>query len=1050
MMLSRVRIVAPLLVFAALTSGRVFAQAPAQVLAPWEDVRVTQINAEHPHASFVPFDSSATAVRAGFRNSPWVQSLSGPWKFMWVETPADAPAGFHNVGFDASGWTDMAVPANWETKGFGPPVLLDEAIAFPPYPPKPPYVPRDRNPVGSYRRTFRVPANWSGRQVLVHFAGVDSAFQVWVNGTAVGYSQDSKTPAEFDITALVRPGDNVIAVQVYAFSVGSYLESQDMWRLAGIERDIWLVSRPASHIRDFFVTAGLDATYTDGELRATVAVRRRPGTVGHTVSLELFDAAGKAVMAPLSAPVSGGANADGDARFEARVTTPSRWTAETPALYAMALTLRDAAGRVVEAVGARIGFRAVEIKGGQLLVNGVPIYIKGVNRHEFDPVGGHVVTEHAMLNDIRLMKQFNINAVRASHYPNDPRWYELCDEHGLYVVDEANIESHGIEFAPDKTLANKPEWLALHMDRTVRMVERDKNHPSIIIWSLGNEAGDGSNFKGTYAWIKQRDSSRPVQYEPAKQDAHTDIVAPMYARIPALLRYANQPQARPLILCEYAHAMGNSIGNLQDYWDVILSHKHLQGGFIWDFVDQGLLTKDESGRAYYKDGGDQGGADGMFAPNRERPNPHAFEVRKVYQNVKVEPVDWSSGRFRVTNRFDFLTLARLDFSWTLEADGRTIASGQLGTPRVEPRASGEITIPLPPMNEPAEYFLTVRARTNTATALVPKGFEVAWDQLTVPARAGAAAPKSQPDGPVVLEETTGVITARAGAAVIVFDRTSGILSSLKYGGVDVLRVGPVPDMWRVPTDNDIGNTMPERLAVWRDAGPKRIVSSMSVQQPTSREAIVIVEAVLAGSDSPHTTRYRILGSGDILVDVSFVPGKADLPELPRFGMRMALPGAFDTVTWFGRGPHENYWDRRTSAAVGLYTQKVSDQFYPYVRPQESGYKTDVRWMAVSNRDGVGLLAVGAPLVSASALNVFPEDYEAPRGAGQKRTIDVTPRDAVTFNVDLGQMGVGGDTSWGAKTHPEYTLPAKPYSYSFRLRPFAKGDGTPAELAAQRF
>jgi beta-galactosidase len=1033
---------------AAMSVGRVSAQGPTSPpVAPWEDVRVTQIGAERPHASFVPFNSAADAVRAGFRNSPWVQSLSGPWKFHWVERPADAPAEFFKVGFDASGWTDIPVPANWEMKGFGAPVLLDEAIAFPPYPPKPPYVPRDRNPVGSYRRTFRVPADWSGRQVLVHFAGVDSAFQVWVNGATVGYSQDSKTPAEFDITSLVRPGDNVIAVRVYAFSVGSYLESQDMWRLAGIERDVWLVSRPASHIRDFFVNAALDPSYTDGILKAEVAVHRRAGTVGHSVSLELFDAAGKAVLAPISVPVTGGE--DGEARFETRVTTPSRWTAETPALYAMALTLRDASGRVIESVGARIGFRTVEIKGGQLLVNGVPIYIKGVNRHEFDPVGGHVVTEQSMLNDIRLMKQFNINAVRASHYPNAQRWYELCDEHGLYVVDEANIESHGVSFAPDVTLANRPEWLTLHMDRTVRMVERDKNHPSIIVWSLGNEAGDGANFKATYAWIKTRDASRPVQYEPAKQEAHTDIVAPMYARIPTLLRYANQSQTRPLILCEYAHAMGNSMGNLQDYWDVILSHKHLQGGFIWDFVDQGLLMKDATGRAYYLDGGDQGGADGLFAPGRERPNPHALEVKKVYQNIAFEAIDWATGRFRVTNRFDFVPLDRFDLSWTLEANGRAVANGQVATPRVGPRSSGEITIALPPMNEPAEYFLTVRARTNTATALVPKGFELSWDQLAVPAKTMPSAARIAPDGPVAIEDSGATLTVRAGAAVLVFDRKAGILSSLTYGGVPVLSAGPVPDTWRVPTDNDIGNKMPERLAVWRDAGPKRVVSSVTAQQPTSREAIVTIESVLAGSDSPHTTRYRILGSGDILVDVSFVPGKADLPELPRFGMRMTLPGAFDTVTWYGRGPHENYWDRRTSAAVGLYTQKVAEQFYAYVRPQETGYRTDVRWMALTNRDGVGLLVVGAPLVSASALNVFPEDYEAPRGPGQKRAIDVTPRDAVAFNVDLGQMGVGGDTSWGAKTHPEYTLPAKPYAYSFRLRPFGKGDGTPAELAAQR-
>ena len=1024
-------------------------QAAPGGLERWEDVRVPSLHAEPMHATLEPFDTADEAVRARVRGSPWVQSLSGTWRFKWVPRPADRPSGFFRDGFDVSAWMDFPVPANWETKGFGAPVLLDEAIAFPPYPPMPPHVPRDDNPVGSYRRSFRVPEAWRDREVFLQLDGVNSAFHVWVNGQLAGYSQDTKTPAEFNVTPLLKPGENAAAVEVYKYSVGSYLESQDMWRLAGIERDIRLVARPRVHIRDFFVHAGLDGTYTNGLLRAAVSVRNLSGRAlrGHQVRLALRDASGRPAFPPLVRTVPVGASGEVEVRFEREVPSPARWTAETPNLYSLALTLIDGAGHEIETVGARVGFRTVEIRGGQLLVNGVPIYVKGVNRHEFDPVEGHVVSEASMVADIRLMKQLNINAVRASHYPNDPRWYDLCDEFGLYVVDEANIESHGVDFAPGTTLANKPEWQALHLDRTIRMVERDKNHPAIIAWSLGNEAGDGVNFEATYRWIKQRDPSRPVQYEPAKLEAHTDIYAPMYARIPALVRYASRPQARPLILCEYAHAMGNSVGNLQDYWDVILRYPHLQGGFIWDWADQGLLRRDEAGRAYYVDGGDQGGADGLMQPGRERPNPHAHEVKKVYQYVKTEAIDWDEGRFRVTNRYDFLSLDHVDLFWTLEADGERVASGQVPPIRVPPRSSGEVRIPLPPMTADAEYFLTVSARTNRAAPLVPQGFEIAWDQMEAPRPTAPAPPPRPPDAPsLTLDQTPEKVTVRGASFTVVFDSRAGAMRSLTHRGVELLRSGPEPDLWRVPTDNDLGNKMPERLGVWRDAGPKRTINSVTATQTSPVTIVVTIESVLAAGESPHTMRYTISGGGEILVEVWFMPGKADLPELPRFGMRVTLPAEFDTITWFGRGPHENYWDRRTSAAVGLYSGRVIDQIHPYVRPQESGYKTDVRWVALTRADGAGLLVGGLPLVSAGASPFLYEDYDAARGPGQRRSIDMKARDLVALNVDLGQMGVGGDTSWGAKTHPEYTFPARPYSFRFALCPFDARDGSPSEAA----
>lgn len=1042
----RLSLVSAVLVLLAAPPGRT--TGPATALEEWEDVRVASRNTEAPHAWFLPFDSEEGARRANFRNSPWVQSLSGTWKFKWVARPADRPAGFHEDRFNVSSWADFPVPANWEVNGYGNPVLLDEAIAFPPYPPRPPFVPRDDNPVGSYRRTFSVPPSWEGRDVILHFGGVDSAFYAWVNGRMVGYSQDSKTPAEFNITRHLRGGNNTLAVQVYRYSVGSYLESQDMWRLAGIERDVFLYAVPRIHVRDFFVDAGLDAHYADGILRARASVRNLSGrrASGLRLRLTLVDAAGRHVAASRSEPVALETAAETEVAFDLAVPAPLRWTAETPNLYSLTLALEAAGGRVIEVVGSCVGFRTVEIKGGQLLVNGVPIYIKGVNRHEHDARSGHVVTESQMRGDIRLMKQLNINAVRTSHYPDEPLWYELCDEYGLYVIDEANIESHGVSFEANATLANRPEWQALHLDRTIRMVERDKNHASIIVWSLGNEAGDGVNFEATYAWIKRRDPSRPVQYEPAGLRAHTDVYAPMYARIPALKRYANQPQARPLILCEYAHSMGNSVGNLQDYWDVILSHRGLQGGFIWDWADLALERTTPAGERYYIDGGDQGGADGLMLPDRT-PHPHAFEVKKVYQYVKVEPVDWAEGRFRVTNRHDFLSLRGYDLQWKLEADGRVVSRDLLPRLDLAARTSGEILITLSPSGGGAEYFLTFSARTAAATPLVERGFEVAWDQFAVPSRSTVSSRPARPSGGT-LQLTDAPVEAevRGPDFSVAFDKRTGTMRSLVYRGVELLVSGPVPDFWRAPTDNDLGNKMPDRLGVWRRAGPERTIASVTASAVSPSRVVVTVESVLPAGASPYTTRYTVDASGEVTVANTFLPGEPGLPDLPRFGMKMTLPAAFDTMTWFGRGPHESYWDRQTSAAVGLYSGRVADQYHPYIRPQEFGNKTDVRWVALTNSDGVGLLAVGMPLVYATATQIPVEVYDGGRDAAQRHTTDMHPRDLVILNLDWKQMGVGGDTSWGAQTHPEYTLPARPCSYSFRLRPFSMKDASPAALS----
>jgi beta-galactosidase len=1037
------------------------AQPAAPALEPWEDVAVASINAEPMHATFVPFGSRDDALRLEAAASPYVLSLNGPWRFRWVPRPDQRPWGFERDEFDVSSWDELAVPANWELNGYGLPRYLNSDYTFGPTPPTPPLLPADDNPVGSYRRTFTVPGAWAGRRVFLYLGGVNSAFYVWVNGRAVGYSQDSKTPAEFDVTTFLRPGENTFAVQVFRYSVGSYLEAQDMWRFAGIERGVMLVATPQVRIRDFFARATLDERFESGMLRVTVAVKSRIAETakGLRVRAELLDAAGAAAMPVIERSVDVPARDERAIDLTGTVAAPAHWTAETPALYTLLLTLLDASGASLEVVTAQVGFRTVEIRAGQLLVNGVPIYVKGTNRHEHDPVTGRVVSDELMQRDITLMKRLNINAVRTSHYPNSPRWYELCDRHGLYVIDEANIESHGVGYDPDVTLGNKPEWLALHLDRTRRMVERDKNHPSVIVWSLGNEAGDGINFQATSAWIKGRDPSRPVHYERAKLEPHTDIYAPMYARIPRLLEYASAEQTRPLIMCEYSHMMGNSGGGLADYWKVIRAHRQLQGGLIWDWVDQGVERRTADGRRYFAYGGDFGDApsdknfmcNGIVAPDRT-PHPHAWEVKKVYQSVAAELLDWPARRVRIHNRYDFLSLANIDVAWRVEADGTSIAAGALPRLTTPARTYEDVTVNVPEIAAApgAEYFLTLTYRAATESPSVPKGFEIGFEQLPLPIAVPAPLLDRAALPPLALTETADSVTLTGDNITLSFDRATGAIRSWRYRGVELIASGPAPDFWRAPTDNDYGNRMPVRLAAWREAGSKRVVRSLAATRIGPAEVRVDVEATVPVGASHHTTRYTVLGSGDVLVVVSFVPGADGLPELPRFGMQLALPRAFDTVTWLGRGPHESYADRKTSAAVSLYSGSVDEQFHPYIRPQETGYKTDVRWIALTDPGGIGLLAAGRPLVGASASRFLHDDFEYDPEKGQRHPTDMTPRDVVVLNVDLGQMGVGGDDSWGAKPHDEYMLFAGPYAYSFRLRPFSTRDESPAALAKQRF
>jgi beta-galactosidase len=1038
-----------LLAFAAATNG----SKPED----WENPAVPRLGTEPPHAWCVPFPDAASALGSSAKESARFQSLNGSWRFHWSPRPDDRPLDFWKPGVDVGGWKEIHVPSDWMFQGYDIPIYVNSSYEFA-VNPEPPFVPHDHNPVGSYRRTFTIPPAWSGMNVFLHFGAVKSFFYAWVNGEKLGFSKDSKTPAEFDITRLVKPGENVLAVEVYRWSDGSYLECQDFWRLAGIERDVYLTASPRLGIADFEVHAGLDAAGRNGVLDVTVSLRGdAAGIRSPAVSLLLLDPAGRRVLARRQAAAVA---ADGRAgtRFEAELAGVASWSAETPALYRLVLELQDGAGKALEAVASRIGFRTVEIKDGRLLVNGAPVLIKGVNRHEHDPYTGHIVSEESMRRDIELMKRSNINAVRTCHYPNDPLWYDLCDEYGLYVVDEADIESHGMGYGP-KSLAKDPAWGPAHHDRLARMVERDKNHPSIIVWSLGNEAGDGINFEDAYAWLKRRDPSRPIQYERAGLRPHTDIYCPMYASIEEMLKYAAVKQARPLIQCEYAHAMGNSTGNLQDYWDVIESHDQLQGGFIWDWVDQGFAAQTDKGQPFWAFGGDYGPPDvpsdqdfccnGLVAPDRT-PHPALAEVKKVYQNVKLLATDLPAGRIELRNRYVFTGLDRFDIHWEVQASGRTSASGDLRAPAVAPGAAAVVRLPLPRLapRPGLEYFLDVSLRAREATPGVPKGHVVAAEQFALSAVPAAPSEAAATDLPALtVDDGVRFLTVAGRGLALRFDRLTGDLDSFVVDGRELIAAGLEPNFWRAPTDNDFGNQMPRRLSFWRDASLYRDLLKLEARQPEPGRVVVTAAYALGGGQAAQTLEYAVQSDGRIVLRSTLdLKEAAKLPEMPRVGLKMAVPAAFARIQWFGRGPFENYRDRKTAAFVGLYETTAAEPF-PYVSPQAYGNRTDTRWLAVRDAEGWGLLIAGDPVLEFSAHPYWPEDLTQP-SRGSRHPPQVERRDFVCLTLDHAQMGVGGDDSWGARVHPQYTLPAKPTSFAMTFRPLRPGDD-PAAPALSR-
>ncbi|MEJ2704075.1 MAG: glycoside hydrolase family 2 TIM barrel-domain containing protein [Sedimentisphaerales bacterium] len=1026
----------------------------------WEDPAIVGINKEPGHCTLIPYRNLQMALKADRLTSRQCKSLNGDWKFHWSEKPADRPVNFHRFRYDVSDWATIPVPSNWQMHGYGRPIYLNMRY---PFPVNPPHIPHDYNPVGSYRTEFRVPPGWRDRQVFLHFDGVKSAFYVWINGRKVGYSQDSMTPAEFNVTPFLRTGKNILAVEVYRWSDGSYLEDQDMWRLSGIYRNVYLFATPQVHIRDFAVRTELDDEYTDATLliRPRIASYDDQDLARWTVEAQLYDAQVKPILPePLSRSVRSilyeRYPQRGNVAFGLLRTTvknPHKWSAETPYLYTLALTLKDGDGEVIEIESCRVGFRQVEIKDGQLFVNGKSVKLFGVNRHETDPDYGRAIPVSRMLQDIKLLKTNNINAVRTSHYPDNPIWYDLCDEYGIYLIDEANLETHGL----GGYFSNVPAWNTAFMQRAIRMVERDKNHPSVIFWSLGNESGCGPNHAAMAAWIHDYDSTRPVHYEGAAARPHdpyyVDVISRMYARIPQIIRLATDPDdTRPMVLCEYAHAMGNSNGNLKEYWDAIRSHKRLIGGFIWDWADQGLRKTDANGKEFWAYGGDYGDnpndgnfcCNGVVMPDR-KPNPELYEVKKVYQRIHVLPVDVAAGKFRVQNEYNFLNLDFTEARWELAVDGRVVEKGKLPKLSLAPGAESDIQVPFrtPSLDPGSECWLKISFALATDTNWAERGHVLAWDQFKIPVAAPPAQVAQIGTMPsLTLKEEGQKVVVTGNGFEVEFGKKTGEPESFTFDGKQLVSSPLVPNFWRVPTDNDNGNRMPMRLGAWRNAGPNRVVNHVEAMQIEPQVVRVTTEATIpVGTGSTCKTVYTVNGNGDLIVDTTFNPGSGRLPDLPRFGMQMAVPGRFDKLTWLGRGPQENYSDRKTGAAIGLYSGSVEENIHVYVRPQENGNKSDVRWMALTDGDGVGLLAVGMPTIDVSAWPFTMDDLE------KARHIDELPRrDTITVNLDYKQMGVGGDDSWGARTHPEYTLPAKTYHYSFRLTPYSPNLGDMGRLA----
>lgn len=1022
--------------------------AEAQKDKPWWlDPEVNEVNTMAPRAAFFAYETENLAKADQKARSERYLSLEGKWKFNFSKDHDKAPRDFYSLKYDDSQWTDFPVPGILELNGYGDAIYSNNGYPWrTQFRPEPPFVEERNNYTGSYRKMVTVPADWKGERIYLHVGSATSNLMVWVNGKFVGYSEDSKVSAEFDLTKYLTPGkENLIAMQVMRWCDGSYLEDQDFWRFTGIAREVYLYARPQAHIADLFITPDLVNNYQDGTLEVKL---NAVGAKGETVMFSLKDKEGKEVAAQ-TAKVGG----NGEVKVNFDIKNPLKWTAETPNLYTLYTTLMDGK-QVAEVVPQRVGFRKVEIKNAQVLVNGQPVLFKGANRHELDPVTGYVVSMDRMLEDIRVMKELNINAVRTCHYPNDPRWYELCDIYGIYMVAEANIESHGMGYG-DKTLAKEPTYEKAHLERNESNIKIYKNHPSIIFWSVGNEAGYGPNFEKAYDLVKAYDPSRPCQYEQAGQNGKTDIFCPMYYDYGGCDKYSQGDNPRPLIQCEYAHAMGNSMGGFKEYWDMVRKYPKYQGGFIWDFVDQGLRVKNKQGKTIYAYGGDFGryptsdhnfNCNGIINPDR-KPNPHTNEVRYYYQNIWATAKDLKAGEVEVYNENFFKSLDDVELQWTLESEGKVLANGRnaLDIPAQQKRVVKLDGYSLP-ADVKGEVVLNLDFVLKKAEPMLDAGYAVAREQFVVnpytfPTMESVLAVTSgkYDTRKVEKEEKVAWVTLSAGNTSVTFNHWNGWIDYLDVDGKPMLEEGYAitPDFWRAPTDNDYGAGTQRKLHAWKNPEMK-MKSFKVVENEGKAEKGVEVVYDMPSVEATLTMTYTLTPAGELVVNEAMTVNKdaKHKPELMRYGMQLVMPKAYNMLTYYGKGPGENYIDRNNGDRLGVYDAKVADQYWGYVRPQESGNKTEVRYWQVKDENGKGLEFYSFAPMECSTLNYLASDLDDgwDKNAHQSHSGDLTPRDFSVVKLAARQRGLACVNSWGAIPLEQYRMPYQDYSFTYVIRP----------------
>ncbi|MBK0368294.1 glycoside hydrolase family 2 TIM barrel-domain containing protein [Flavobacterium agrisoli] len=1026
----------------------------AQEKSFWLNEKINEDNREPMHASYYVYENEEVASKNNWQESENYLNLNGNWKFKYADSPKQLPADFEKKVFNDSDWDTFKIPANWDVNGYGYPIYTNTTYDFEKYIPiNPPFVPTDYNPTGIYRKTINISKDWNNKTIFLHVGAAKSNLTVWINGTYIGYGEDGKLPQEFNITPFLKAGENTIVLKVMKWSDGSYLECQDFWRMSGITRDTYLYARNKMHLKDFEIIPNLDSDYVNGSLKINTEFSQLNKKDKYTLEIQFKDK--ETVVATKTIAVT-----TPKQTIEFTVDNPKKWTAETPNLYQVSFLLKNKKGKMLEIINQNVGFRKIEIKKGQLLVNGKAIYIKGVNRQETDPKMGQTLSRERMEQDLKLLKQYNFNAVRMSHYPNDDYFYELCDKYGIYVVDEANLESHGMGYVITQTLGNNPSWELAHHQRIERMVERDKNHASVIIWSMGNEAGNGYNFYREYLWLKKRDASRPVQYERAstagwegksmKFEWNSDIIDPQYSSPKGMVEYIeNNPNPkRPYILSEYAHAMGNSMGNFKDYWDLFRKYPNFQGGFVWDMIDQSIYKTKSDGSLVFAYGGDFGPKDvpsannflnnGVFNPER-KPNPHAFEAKNVLQNILTSWQKKETVTVKVFNEFFFKNLDNVRLHWQLVLDGISTQEGTIESLNINPQEAISIQLPIDLNGKQfQEAFVNFSYTLKDEEPFLPQDFEIATEQLQLQGNwknANTVVGESK----ISVEKKGKTIVFKSNKAEIIFDKKTGFISGYTFNKESILKEGYElrPNFWRAPTDNDMGANFQKNLLVWKQAMENPIL--VSFKYSTSKDHKILVKAIykLTQVDADLILNYEMNSEGVLLVNQSLDINKnKEIPMLPRFGMKIILPKNFSNLVYYGRGPSENYEDRKYNTKVGVFNQTVSEQYYPYIRPQETGNKTDVRWLEISN-NAVKITIQSNELFAMSALHYLTEDLDDGLEKDQRNAADLSERDLTSLKIDYKQMGVGGIDSWGAWPLDQYLLKKKSYQYQFSIIPFVK-------------